>query len=265
MASFNTQFGLFNSGEGQDELMQLLLSQISRLEGQTGPEFADVSGAFGEARGAARSRQAGATSTAQANALERAAAKGKTLSSAQTAAQSRIGQEGANALSSILADLGIQEQGILGEQAVATSRFEEGRRGQINDLLGLLGSLGGSSGPAAPAPLAAPAQFIPTPSGADSPGIGRNIPAPQGPASFDIGSLFGPLSGSEVASNQGFGAQPGAAGLFQSKTPSLQDIFSRLGNITAEQAQIVLPLLAQFLGQQSDTVGSLLGARNAVV
>lgn len=264
--TFSTSFGQFNPPEGQEDIFKLLLGQIERLQGATGPVFSDISGAFGEARGAAEARQGQATGRAQANALERAAAKGKTLSSAQTAAQSRIEQEGATNLSSILASLGIQEQGILGEQAVQTSRFEEGRRGQINELLGLLTSIEESGVAPETLPTAASASVQrPDSSSSNTLGLSSVSGAPAGPGlpTFDIGALFGPVGSTQREQQRGT-ASAGFPGL-QGSQPTGADILSRLGNVSAEQMQIILPFLMEFFGQQSNTLGSFLGAQNSVL
>lgn len=111
--------------------------QISALQNIQGPQFGDTAGFFTKAGEAAKASQAQTTKQNLAQQLEQAAASGKTFSSAQTAAQTRIPQEGSVNLANILGQLGIKEQQVLGQEAAATSAFESDRAAKLQDLLGL--------------------------------------------------------------------------------------------------------------------------------
>jgi hypothetical protein len=141
------QFSSMPLIQSNQQLAQLLANQIGTLQGgAAAPRYGDTAGAFNAARRAAESRQNLLTQQSQQSLAERAAASGKTFSSAQTAAQSRAAQEGGINLAAILGQLGIQQQDVLGRQAEQTAGAEEARRGQINQLLGLAGNISSGQG-----------------------------------------------------------------------------------------------------------------------
>lgn len=255
------------------DLAALLQRQITDLRNAPTPQFGDTAGAFQERRRTARTSQADVTRQSQAEQAERAAAQGKTFSSAQTAAQSRIGQEGQNQLASILGALGIQEQGVLGQQAQQTATFEQDRRGQINQLLSLFSGLqgpgaggapqGASDAQAARDAAAARATSASEASrqraigiqqqraGAQGAGVstggGRAGPAVRIPGQ----GLFDPVSSTVRAqqapiSSAGFGS-------FQGSTPTAFDLLGRA------QDPFDLERINQLFGLQGNALSSFLG------
>lgn len=109
-------------------------AQIAKLMGLSGPQFGDTAGAFDKREAAASAAQTQETARNQASQLEKAAAQGKTMSSAQTAASSRIGQEGTVNLQNILSALGLQEQQQLSDEASQTAGFNMQRDTTVTGL-----------------------------------------------------------------------------------------------------------------------------------